>query len=318
MGVWDQCEGAVLFHVRQQLYEGNYKLRKDVTYNWPFKVRFPAAMTLLPSGDHGKHMMSIGETEIVYQLKAFRATSAEQAKALADTTTQSSGACIIAKVRSLGASTVSLGTQFFPLRPKYVDVELTPTREQMKLPALVDQPQQPPNGQSRRFSLKSIHNFPNRVTLSPLNKDFVCNFFSHARRSSVPSEYDDNENTASHKGAIDALFAVSRLLTSKNINPQVIGPRNPLAVMSLLLPGQVQAKHPPMPEDHVIPHGTTSLPDPFIEDQKRLFNMLEGVTGFRSAKTQSSGHGSFAYAWVAEESTAQTILDFSGSYLIPQ
>lgn len=453
IGMGDQWEGRVLFNARQQLYEGNYKLRKGVTYEWPFKMRFPASMTLIPSGDYGKHMMSIGETTIEYQLKAFRASSAEQAKALAKTTTQTSGAGIMAKVRSIGASTASSPLYFMPSRPNYVDPELTPTREHTKLPALPENDQQVQIERSKRFSLKSIfatpssptidctvrvdlpkniiqyerfpvilrvipksgqigpvtvekvefivsarvrhkangfvgenlenytifklekpgivindpgkhdisgrfsneitmwptfnsdlietrhnlrahvtlnaswkkfkdiftltgiHIFPNRVTCSPLNKNYICSFYSQTQRSSVPSDNGEDENTA--KDVVDAFFTVSRLLTSKAIHPQVIAPRDPSAVMALLLPGQNYAKpSAPISEDPVIPHGTIALPDPVVEDQRKLSGMLNGSDGIRATKTQSSARGSFAYLWGGENSTTQARVDFSSPYRI--
>jgi Arrestin (or S-antigen), N-terminal domain len=45
VGLGDQWAGQVMLDMHQQLYQGTYKLRKDVTYEWPFKMRFPTSMS---------------------------------------------------------------------------------------------------------------------------------------------------------------------------------------------------------------------------------------------------------------------------------
>jgi len=157
VGIGDQWEGQIFLDIHQQLYKGTYKLRKDVIYEWPFKMRIPASKSLIPSGSYGKHqMMSNGDTAIDYVLKASRATSAEQAKALTRITLEGQGAGIKSKFRGLTASTTTVDLNFLPSRPGYIPPELTPTREKWTLPARTTGEQLAPNGQSNRFSLKSI------------------------------------------------------------------------------------------------------------------------------------------------------------------
>jgi hypothetical protein len=458
VGLGDQWAGQVMLDMHQQLYQGTYKLRKDVTYEWPFKMRFPTSMSLIPSGSHGRHqMMSNGDTMIDYELKASRATSAEQAKALTEITLQGEKAGIKSKIRSLTASTISVDLNFLPSRPNYIPAELTPTRDKWTLPARAIGDQQAPNGQPNKFSFKSIfkssptidytvrvdlpknfvqyehlpafirvipksgepsnpepitvekveyivsmrvrhkargfvgenleqiailrldrpgivindsgkydiggqygskkpmwptfnsdlietrHNlrahvtldasgkkfndiftvsdcnvYPNRVTPSPLNKDYTCSFFSQSSPSSGPSDNEDGESTAQHKDALEAFFVVSRLLTKKNIHPQVIDPHDPSAILALLLPGQThfQSKpHAPMPESSMLP-GSLALPDPKVEDRRWLSSILETGSGLKSTTSHFSAHGGFAYRFGAEKSVSQIRLEFSGTYLI--
>jgi hypothetical protein len=157
VGLGDQWEGQIFLDIHQQLYQGTYKLRKGVTYEWPFKMRFPASTSLIPSGSHGRHqMMSNGDTVVDYELKVSRATSAEQAKALTEITLEGQGAGIKSKLRGLTASTTSVELNYLPSRTSYIPPELTPTREKWTLPARATDEQDGTNVPSNRFSLKSI------------------------------------------------------------------------------------------------------------------------------------------------------------------
>ncbi len=459
VGLPDQWSGQIFLDMHKQLYHGMYKLRKDVTYEWPFKIRFPDSRALVPSGSHGKHqMMSNGDTWINYELKASRATSPEQAKALLEKAAKGQGAGLKSKVRGFAASTTSLDLIFLPSRPSYIPPELTPTREVWTLPIRATGDSEAASGQSTKFSFKSLfkpppsvaytvrvdlpknfvqferlpafirvipkfseageptnpgpitvekveyilsmrvrhkasgyvgenleqrtilkldhpgivitdtgrydiggqystkhpmwptfncdlvetrHNlrahvtlnasgkkfhdiftlmncnvYPNRMTASPLNKDYICSLFPQSLEPLSSNEEEDGEVAIPHKAAIDAFFAVSRLLTSKNIYPQVVDPHNPSAVLTLLLPGQtnLQAKpFVPMPESSILP-GTLTLPNPQIEDQRWISSILESDSGLQSTTSQFSGQGGFAYRYGGKKSASQVRLELSGMY----
>lgn len=181
VGPGDQWEGQIFLDIHQQLYQGIYKLRKDVTYEWPFKMRFPASKSLIPSGSYGKHqMMSNGDTVIDYELKVSRATSAEQVKALTEITLEGQGAGLKSKFRGLTASTTSVDLNFLPSRPMYIPPELTPIREKWTLPACATDEQPGPNGWSNKFSLRSIFKSPPSIDYT-VRIDLPKNFVQYER-----------------------------------------------------------------------------------------------------------------------------------------
>lgn len=459
LGLPDQWSGQVFLDMHQQLYQGTYKLRKDVTYEWPFKMQFPDSKALIPSGSHGKNqMMSNGDTGINYELKVSRAASAEQAKALLERAVKGQGAGMKSKVRGLGASTTSMDLNFLPSRPSYIPPELTPTREVWALPLSAIENQHASNGHSNKFSFKSLfkppptvsytvrvdlpknfvqferfpafiriipkfaesevpsnpgpvtvekveyilsmrvrhkasgyvgenleqmtilkldkpgivindtgkydiggqyntktpmwptfnsdvvetrHNlrahvtlsalgkkfndiftltncnvYPERVTPSPLNKDYICSFFSQSSALPATNENKNEETAIPHQDALDAFFAVSRLLTSKKIYPQVVDPHDPSAVLALLLPGQTNLQlkpHAPMSESSMLP-GSLALPDPKVEDRKWLSSILDRGPGIQSTASRFSNQGGFAYRYGGEKFASQVRLEFSGAF----
>jgi len=457
VGLPDQWSGQVFLDMHQQLYEGTYTLRKDVMYEWPFKMRFPDSKALIPSGSHGKNqMMSNGDTGITYELKASRATSAEQAKALLEKAVKGQGAGIKSKVRGMTASTITVDLNFLPSRPNYIPSELTPTREVWNLPVhahgeaghskftfkslfkpppsnpytvRVDLPKnfvqferlpafirvvpksyengQPPsnpgpiivekvefilsmrvrhkasgyvgenlesmtilklenpgivitdtgrydiggpykthkpmwptfnsdvvetrhnlrahvtlNASGKKFEdifvMMNCNVYPKRVTPTPLNQDYTCNFFSQSSASPTIDEMGKEVIAMPHKDVIDAFFTVSRLLTEKKIYPQFAEPHDPSAVLALHLPGQANQQlkpHAPTPESSLLP-GSRSLPNPRAEDQKCLSSILEVGTGIKATTSHISDQGSFAYRYGGEKSPSQVRLEFSGMNLI--
>ncbi|KAI9742489.1 MAG: hypothetical protein M1818_004023 [Claussenomyces sp. TS43310] len=150
---------GTFFQSRQLLYRGNYKLRKDVPYGWPFQLQIPPSTSLPPSGKTGYFLLSQGKCMVEYKIRALRTASPEQAAILSQPGSSHASAEVKETIKHPLRSMVKSAEaeiKYMPSRPDFIDPCFTTNREYEKLPLPSENDGDEDRSRSGRSVLSSI------------------------------------------------------------------------------------------------------------------------------------------------------------------